>query len=69
VLLLRDGALAYAMHAQTTTLRECASILDDLALPNPTPFLESIAHQREETESLLRKCGVDAEVAAALALA
>jgi geranylgeranyl pyrophosphate synthase len=68
VLLLRDGALAYAMHAQTTTLRECASILDDLALPNPAPFLASIAHQREETESLLRQCGVDAEVAAALAL-
>lgn len=53
--LLRDGALAYAIHAQKITLDACAATLDSLALPNPEPFLRSMARQREETEALLSK--------------
>lgn len=66
VWLLRDGALAYAMHAQTTMLRELEETLHALALPNPAPFVDSIERQRAETDALLRRCGVEAPLAAAL---
>ncbi|HEU4888679.1 MAG TPA: polyprenyl synthetase family protein, partial [Thermoanaerobaculia bacterium] len=37
LLLLRDGALAYALHAQLTTIAEAAEVIRELALPNPAP--------------------------------
>ena len=67
VQLLRDGALAYAMHALVTTLAELARVLESLDLPNPEPFLRYAEQQRAAVETLLRRSGVDAELAVALA--
>lgn len=53
--LLRDGALSYALHAQTTTLAALEATLDALALPNPAPFRENMERQRAAAESLLAK--------------
>ena len=53
--LVRDGALSYAIHAQTATLDALAATLDSLALPDPSPFVRTMARQREEAESLLAK--------------
>jgi hypothetical protein len=67
VLLLRDGALAYALHAYVTTLGELAAALESLALPNPAPFVRMTEKMRADTESLLRRSGVEPELAASLA--
>ena len=67
VLLLRDGALAYAIHAQLTTIATAAETIQSLALPNPAPFLESLDRRRAECELLLSKSGVDADLAASVA--
>lgn len=64
LLLLREGALAYALHAQLTAIAEAHAILDDLALPNPAPFLRSLDEHRTAAEALLRKSGVDADALA-----
>jgi Polyprenyl synthetase len=53
--LLRDGALSYALHAQTTTLAALEATLDALALPNPAPFVKTMERQRAAAESLLAK--------------
>jgi geranylgeranyl pyrophosphate synthase len=66
VALLRDGALAYAMHAHVTTLATLTAALESLALPHPGPFARLAEQQRDEAESLLRRSGVDAELAASL---
>ena len=52
---LRDGALAYALHAQTTTLAALSATLDVLTLPDPSPFHATVARYQAETESLLAK--------------
>lgn len=62
VLLLRDGALAYALHAQLTLLAQFRDVLDSLALTNPEPFHLAAAKQRAECEKLLRKSGVSEEL-------
>jgi geranylgeranyl pyrophosphate synthase len=69
VWLLRHGALAYAVHAQLTTLHALAETLEMLALPNPAPFLEAVERHRADAELLMRKSGVDREVAAMVASA
>lgn len=66
VLLLRDGALAYALHAYVTTLGELAAALQSLALPNPAPFVRMTEKMRADTESLLRRSGVEPQLAASL---
>lgn len=63
ILLLRDGALAYAMHAQQTTMRALAETIEALALPNPAPFLASLDRHQSETGALLRKSGLAQEIA------
>ena len=63
LLLLRDGALAYALHAQLTTIADATQIIHELDLPNPAPFLRWLDSRRAETAVLLRESGVDAEVA------
>lgn len=65
-LLLRDGALAYAMHAYATTISDLAKAVDALALPNPAPFLRLTEQSRLDTESLLRRSGVAPHLAATL---
>ncbi len=67
VWLLRDGALAYAIHAQLTTIAAAAETMQSLALPNPAPFHESLERRRAECELLLSKSGVDADLAASVA--
>lgn len=67
VWLLRDGALAYAIHAQLTTIAAAAETIQSLALPNPAPFHESLERRRAECELLLSKSGVDADLAASVA--
>lgn len=69
LLLLRDGALAYALHAQLTTIAEGAEVIRELALPNPAPFLRSLEARREETALLLSQTGVDADLAARISAA
>lgn len=64
LLLLRDGALAYALHAQLTTIAEATKVIHELAVPNPAPFLRWLDSRRAETAMLLRESGVDAEVVA-----
>jgi hypothetical protein len=66
VLLLRDGALAYAMHAHVTTLADLTAAIESLALPNPAPFRRMTEKLRADTESVLRSSGVDAGLAASL---
>ncbi|HEX6097353.1 MAG TPA: polyprenyl synthetase family protein [Thermoanaerobaculia bacterium] len=53
--LLRDGALAYALHAQTTTLAALSATLDSLDLPNPEPFVQTMQRRKQEAETLLAK--------------
>lgn len=50
--LLRDGALAYALHAQMATLGQFTEVLDSLALDDPSPFVELAARQRAACEAL-----------------
>lgn len=69
VWLLRDGALAYAIHAQLTTIAAAAETIRSLDLPNPAPFHESLERRRAECELLLSKSGVDADLAAIVATA
>lgn len=64
--LLRDGALAYAIHAQLTTLAGLSAAIDGLALPHPAPLLAAVEHHRAAAESLLRRSGVDAKLAASV---
>lgn len=66
VLLLRDGALAYALHAQIATIADATRIIHELAVPNPAPFLRWLESRRAETAALLRESGVEDEVAAKL---
>ncbi|HEV7239842.1 MAG TPA: polyprenyl synthetase family protein [Thermoanaerobaculia bacterium] len=61
ILLLRDGALGYAIHAQLATLHALAEVIDELALPDPAPFRESIERHRADAEQLLRSSGVSEE--------
>lgn len=61
--LLREGALAYAIHAQLAALTTAAETLSTLSLPTSTPFHRYLAHSRAEAEHLLRRTGVDEEVA------
>jgi hypothetical protein len=68
LLLLRDGALAYALHAQLTTLAGAADVIRELALPDPAPFLRLLEARRGETVTLLRKTGVEPELAANLVM-
>jgi geranylgeranyl pyrophosphate synthase len=63
-LLLRDGALAYAMHAQTATLHELETLLDELALPDPTPFRQTLQCRRDDVERLMLQMGVPSEASA-----
>ena len=60
-LLLRDGALAYAMHAQTATLHDLETILDELELPDPAPFRQSLQRHRDDVERLMHQMGVPSE--------
>ena len=62
VLLLRDGALGYAIHAQAATLQALAAVVDALALPNSAPFRESLERHRADTDDLLRRSGVSEEL-------
>lgn len=55
LLLLRDGALAYALHAQTATLGEFESRLAALELPHPEPFKRFTERYRLDLEALLRR--------------
>lgn len=64
--LLRDGALAYAIHVQLTTLQSLAATLETLDLPDPTPFRRALDDHRTAAEQLLRTSGVQAELAASL---
>lgn len=66
LLLLRDGALAYALHAHATTLAELAASIDSLALPNPEPFLRLVDKMKTDGETVLRRSGVEPRLAAAL---
>ncbi len=66
-LLLRDGALAYAIHAQLATLAALVETVHALPLPNPAPFLGIAEQQRLECERLLTLTGVDPELSRALA--
>jgi geranylgeranyl pyrophosphate synthase len=52
LLLLREGALAYAMHAEWTTLGELAETVAELDLPDPSPFLRFVAEGRAEVAEL-----------------
>lgn len=63
VLLLEDGALAYAIHAQLVTIDALAAILRELELPHPEPFVRRIDEHRAETESLLLRSGVEETLA------
>jgi hypothetical protein len=63
VLLLRDGALGYALHAQVVTLQTLAEELGALALPDPAPFLVSLERHRADVDQLLRTSGVSEELA------
>ena len=63
VLLLRDGALGYALHAYVIALQTLAEEIDALVLPDPTPFLASLERYRADTSQLLRASGVSDEVA------
>lgn len=65
--LLRDGALSYAMHARLALLDDIETIVLDLALPNPAPFLRLVERQRTETVAL-RTIGSAAPTAPADAL-
>jgi geranylgeranyl pyrophosphate synthase len=65
--LLRDGALAYAIHAQLTVIATAFGMLQKLALPNPAPFRHTLEQSRAECELLLSKSGVDADLAASVA--
>jgi polyprenyl synthetase len=67
VWLLREGALAYALHAQFSTLQTLESAIGPLALPFPAALLESVERHRSDSEALLRKSGVDGELAARMA--
>jgi len=62
VLLLRDGALGYAIHALVATLNALGGVLDALALPDPAPFRESIERHRADIDDLLRKSGVSEDL-------
>jgi hypothetical protein len=66
VALLRDGALAYAVHAQLTVLAQLEHAIDGLALPHPEAFRRYVQHQRREAEMLLTQSGVEPELAARL---
>ncbi|HJQ38440.1 MAG TPA: polyprenyl synthetase family protein [Thermoanaerobaculia bacterium] len=65
-LLLRDGALAYAIHAQLVTVADLLEAVDALSLPNPAPFLHIVEQQRLECEGLLTLTGVDPELSRSL---
>ncbi|HEX7828336.1 MAG TPA: polyprenyl synthetase family protein [Thermoanaerobaculia bacterium] len=67
VLLLRDGALGYAIHAQIATLDALREIIDDLALPNPAPFEAMLEQHRADTDDLLRRSGVSPMLASHVA--
>lgn len=62
--LLRDGALAYAVHVQVALFAELEAIIESLALRDPAPFRRWLQRQREASERLLRQSGVDEEVTA-----
>jgi len=64
--LLRDGALAYAIHAQLSTLESFGQTLEALDLPDPTPFLRSLGEHRTAAEQLLRTSGVQDDLIASL---
>lgn len=68
LLLLRDGALAYALHAQLAAIAEGEAIVRELSLPNPAPFLRSLEAHRTGAALLLRKTGVDQELALSVAM-
>lgn len=69
VLLLRDGALGYAIHAQVATLNALADTIEALALPNPAPFAALLDRHRADTDDLLRNSGVNAALASQVAFA
>lgn len=54
-MVLRDGGLAYALHAQKTILAALEATLDALALPDASPFLRTLHQYREDAEALLAK--------------
>ena len=53
ILLLREGALAYAMHAELAMLDEVAAIVGTLDLPDPAPFLRFIEKGRADVDELM----------------
>jgi geranylgeranyl pyrophosphate synthase len=57
--ILRDGALAYAIHAQLTTIAAASATIENL--------LQFLERRRAECEVLLSKSGVDADLAASVA--
>jgi geranylgeranyl pyrophosphate synthase len=63
LLMLRDGALGYAVHALTTTLAAMDAAIESLALPDRRPLLRLVAQQREGLETVLRSSGVDEALA------
>lgn len=63
LLLLGEGALAYALHAQLSALASVSETLSVLTLPNPTPFHAYLTKHRTAAERLLLRTGVELEVA------
>jgi geranylgeranyl pyrophosphate synthase len=52
ILLVREGALAYAMHAEWATLDDLAATIAELDLPDPSPFLRFVEEGRAEVAQL-----------------
>ena len=63
LLMLRDGALGYAVHALASTFAAIGATIESLALPDPRPLLRLLEQQREGLERMLRSSGVDEELA------
>jgi len=56
--LLREGALAYAIHAQLATLATLREVLATIARPDPAPLAARIARYEADTVALQRTTGV-----------
>lgn len=67
LLMLRDGALGYAVHALTTAFAAIGTTIESLALPDPRPLLRLLEQQRAGLETVLRSSGVDEELARSVA--
>lgn len=54
-IIVQDGALAYALHAQAATLTGIEGMLETLALPDAEPFRRRIAKERASAARLLHR--------------